>query len=301
MNGLEHQLCTELAKAADYCDIDLCLELIGKGTNVNYQDPQGCTPLFHAARNGHDDVIQSLIDSGAKLDTTNQNHWTPLMIAAHMGHINTVKTLCDAGAKRDLTDNVGHSALVYAVKNHNVLCAKILIQYGLTGSESKKSAYLALKFAAEYGQTSVIKALLNNGVEPDAHCCIIAANAGETEAVQVFLDNGLSVNARGRNNMTPLMAAAWGSATETVECLIKQGANPNLMSKDGNTAKDIAADQIKQSSGPKKEAYEHIIQALDIAVISSAFRTAADAGTPRKRRIHRPQPVVKQGRQYEHP
>jgi ankyrin repeat protein len=60
--------------------------------------------------------------------------------------------------------------------------------------------------------------------------------------VRSLLAHGVDVNARGRHELTALMWAAGQGHAETVEVLLKSGADASLRDDRGKTAADIAAE-----------------------------------------------------------
>ena len=74
-----------------------------------------------------------------------------------------------------------------------------------------------------------------------------AADAGHTPLVEWLLDNGAIVNARTQAERgypgaeTPFYLAVKHSRFETAKLLLKRGANPNLKSSDGTSPLDAAA------------------------------------------------------------
>ena len=63
-----------------------------------------------------------------------------------------------------------------------------------------------------------------------------------TNSVQIHFAD---VNAQNDYNQTPLHAAAYNGHDEVVKLLIDNGANPNLMDKDGNTPYVAAIRAVK--------------------------------------------------------
>lgn len=107
-----------------------------------------------------------------------------------------------------------------------------------------------LGLAAFFGHVEAMRVLLAAGADACAtpvnemrvqplHAAVAARNL---EAVALLLDHGADVNARQQVGYTPLMGAASGGRDDIVDRLLAHGANPALVSEDGKTAADIAAE-----------------------------------------------------------
>jgi ankyrin repeat protein len=63
-----------------------------------------------------------------------------------------------------------------------------------------------------------------------------AAATGRTGVIAQLLSAGVDLNARGKDNMTPVIWALLNQDKEGFECLLQHGANPNLQLSDGTSA-----------------------------------------------------------------
>jgi ankyrin repeat protein len=95
---------------------------------------EAVSPLIAAARDGNVEKIKSLAAVRVDLDEPGGvNHWTPLMYAVHKNQAAAVQALLDAGAR------------VNAVSGNTT----------------------ALIMAAGYGETDIVKILLDHGADPN--------------------------------------------------------------------------------------------------------------------------------------
>lgn len=63
-----------------------------------------------------------------------------------------------------------------------------------------------------------------------------AAEDDYTDCVRLLLDNGAIVDSKNQQNQTPLHLACLSQCVETIDILIKHGANVNAIYRDGRTA-----------------------------------------------------------------
>ena len=72
----------ELIEAIDDDDIDLVIELLNKGVDVNYQeDTEGQSPLMTASMEGYNDIVDILLNAGADVNLLDNNGDNALMYA----------------------------------------------------------------------------------------------------------------------------------------------------------------------------------------------------------------------------
>jgi ankyrin repeat protein len=124
----------------------------------------------------------------------------------------------------------------------------------LVGDSSRVQAYsddgfTALHFAAYFGATNAIGALLAGGADIEAvtknfltnmplHA---AAAGGRIEATRALLLAGADPNARQHKGFTALITASFQNSRELAELLIAFNANVDLRNDEGKTAADLAA------------------------------------------------------------
>jgi hypothetical protein len=93
-----HEKKTSLCIAAEQGNLELCIELINAGENVDAQDSNGSFPLIVAAGNGFSDVCLALIKAGANVNVRDGLGFTPLILAASKGLTEVCIALIAAGA-----------------------------------------------------------------------------------------------------------------------------------------------------------------------------------------------------------
>ena len=120
-----------------------------------------------------------------------------------------------------------------------------ILQFLLTqcdGSSLKDSMNRdPLAWAASNGQISVVKVLLDHGVDPLQHDedgrtpLSLAALNGQTEVVKILLDYNVDPNIQELGSRVPLIEASYGGHYGTVELLLERGAGPDPKDAFGRT------------------------------------------------------------------
>lgn len=102
--------------------------------------------------------------------------------------------------------------------------------------------------AADKGDTSTVKQLLESGANVDAKtyegvtALMYAAQNGHTEVMKLLIDKKADIEAKPYNGITALMSAARNNQYDAAELLIKNGADINAKDKQGVTALLFAVD-----------------------------------------------------------
>jgi len=206
-----------LMQAARFGDVKGVSKYATEGFDVNEKSKQGKTALILAAAAGHAKVVDTLIDLGADVQAHDNNGATALILAATEGHAEAVRTLLARGADVAAKDHDGGTALLNAVFFGYRDAAAELLKY--------KQGIDALD--------------LNEAV-------LIAAGMGHIDIVKDMIKNQVSVNVVGRNNRTPLMAAAKFGRVDTVRLLVENGSDPTPQDSDGSTALTVAQELDNQ-------------------------------------------------------
>ncbi|OCT15889.1 hypothetical protein A8709_09705 [Paenibacillus pectinilyticus] len=135
---------------------------------------------------------------------------------------------------------------------------KALLEIDLTLANAENSDGLTLLgFAAHFGQSGVVKLLLENGADVNAvshsrvsyipsNTALHAAIAGErsVEVIQLLLERGAKTTIRDSNGQTSLHVAAFHTdSTPIIELLLDYGADVNEKTDDGSYAIEIANEQ----------------------------------------------------------
>jgi ankyrin repeat protein len=120
----------------------------------------------------------------------------------------------------------------------------------LTGAYSD-DGFTALHFAAYFGATDAMAALLDAGASTEAvtknfltnmplHA---AAAGGRIEACRLLLERGADVNARQHGGYSVLHSPCFVNNREMAELFLAHGADPSAAADDGKTPADVASQQ----------------------------------------------------------
>ena len=83
-------------------DVQIVLDLLERGADVDARDRYGQTGLMLAAHAGHREVVETLIAHRAKLNVTAKFGLSALMLALVAGHEEVARVLAKAGADLSL-------------------------------------------------------------------------------------------------------------------------------------------------------------------------------------------------------
>jgi ankyrin repeat protein len=227
--------------------------------------PGGWTPLLLAARENCVACVDVLAAAGADLNIVDPERHTALLIALTNGHFDVAGRLIDRGADLDMQDEVGQTALWAAVDAHTMPDSN---RPPPTEMDDKLSAWDIVEKLVKAGakvdvplrqrvpyRTKIDRGadgILGAGTTP----LLRAAKTGDAKVVKLLLEHGADPLATvGRGVTSILLAANVGTsesdrtgrrktdagAIETIQLLMKAGANINAADGQGRTAAHGAA------------------------------------------------------------
>jgi ankyrin repeat protein len=260
--------------------------LLADGAEVNAADTTGATPLFAAVQNNHPDMVQLLLSNKAEINFTNAAGETPLFLAVKNNVAEMVPLLLSNKAAVNARDKSGYTPLHWAVRNNYPDLVKLLLSnkanvnaatdIGITpllfavarsGVDANGNSYgpyimtpqgIAARFRDEGSfTTNLVKMLLDNGADPQAHikegrgswgpivpgihALDLAIEFDHSDIMELLLAGHADPNASHTNStghvFTPLL---WvlnqgGDKAKNLKILLDHGADPNVNDAEGNT------------------------------------------------------------------
>ena len=227
--------------------------LLAAGADANVRDDKGRTALNYAIKTSPE-LFKALLDAGTNPNTVDSDGRTPLSYAAERDGAEVVKLLLSA--KADPNGDKIASPLVSAVNKTDLVSAEMLLQAGADPNakgavETSGGSYppvTPLFLAISKGQHPMVQLLLKYKADPDGSqingrpLLFTALSDTNINILESLLAGGANieshdktVNINGdRPNWTPLAAAVWQGQADTVNILLKHGADPKAKDAAGN-------------------------------------------------------------------
>jgi len=210
-------------------DLDRAAYLIGRGADVNQLDNLGESPLTTAARAGCIPMMQLLVRHGAKVDEPDGEGATALMGAVERNQAAAIRFLLAHGAAIDKGAPRGFTPLSLAIEEQQFDAAAALINGGADVNAP----------ASKYRLTPLM--VVASELPPSANSLVrILQNHGPMDIARALLAHKAKVNATDAAGVTALMIAAAHDNSPMIALLIQAGADPQMKSAAGETARDIA-------------------------------------------------------------
>ena len=235
---------TALLIACKKCNEDAINVLLNVGADPTIGDIDGNTCLYEAIGQGcTKEVIEEIINHGADVNVKSKANITPLMKACHKGNMNVINILLNASADPNITDANGctwlHAAVCWNCRKEAL---QAIIGHGTDVNAMNKQKQTALALACENGNVDDVKLLLNARADPniaDVNGNTLLHNAVRNtiskETLQAIIDHGADVNAVNNEGATALLLACNIEHRESVNVLMRAGANTSIVDVHGDT------------------------------------------------------------------
>lgn len=222
-NALAEDKFFPLVSAIYRNNVDIVKVLLERGANPNFEDKHGYSALMSAILSENSEIIKVLIEAGADINNQSKtdkgiSNKNPLAIAVQTGNIDNIRLLLESGADPNLTNGDDgsvtlHHACIYEYSNALDI-TKLMIEHG---------------------------ADINKKDSDNQDFLIYVACSKNQDIIQFAIDNGADLNTVDNFGNTPLHYLVRNSnldENETVaimEKMLVAGANPNIVSKHGET------------------------------------------------------------------
>eukprot|EP00903_Cladosiphon_okamuranus_P016928 g15604.t1 len=229
-------------------------------------------------------MIRSLLRRGAAKDTLNGGGCTALYTAAKFGCLHATEALLAAGVDTEIQcDEEAQMALHVAAEEGHVHVLRALIEHGADVNVCASDEDTALHSSSYYGKVEAIDMLVGAGAKVQARDqygrtpLLDAAVESLHQAVLALLKHGADVNVRANGGkVTVLHDAAYHAGregtAETVDILLRWGADETTTNDDGFTPAEIAEDYFGLEYDELAEDFERVHKLLANAPADRAWR-----------------------------
>jgi len=219
--------------------------------------------IWEAIKEGNLEAVKQHFNSGIDVNIKvskegrSSQSWHPLNWAAANGQTEIVEFLLSRGAEVNSKDGVGYIALHYAAGRGSWLphgyreVVEVLIANGEDVNTKAVDGSTPLDLAAMNQQKEIMDLIRKHSGKHGTF--FGAVSGGDIEAVKKFLVAGVDTNKKS-GRATPLMAAAASGHNETVELLISEGAEINVIMRDAIIDRNLTAVDIAEQKGNKDTA-----------------------------------------------
>ncbi len=254
-----------LVKAARMGDLAKTKTLLMQSTNVNYRDKNtGVTPLITGVYYGNIDIVRSLVENGADVN------YVPWGLKEQRIASSSVSF-----KERELLRTISRSdtALLVAVQKNHAEIAAFLIENGAKISVANRKEETPSLIAVRNGNANLVALLIENGADPDRamiekkvdrfitrvhkkemrpSLLIEAASGGHIDTLEVLLKAGAQADIQDDEGVTALFKASEQGYITAVALLLAHQADPNLYDNIGRTPLMVAS----------RNGYQNIVEAL---------------------------------------
>ena len=213
-------------------------QLIDNGIDVNLKDDNGCSLLHIAAGNETDEMIKILLANNSAVNVVGVNGETPLIVACKRNKINNVRALIEHGADVNFRlETTGSTALHFAAKFADEELIKFLLNHmNISVNASDNDSQTPLIWAcSRKNNVNTVATLLDHGADitesPYGQSGLhFAAKYGDSEMIKLLLERGISINTVDSDEKTPLMwACEVKNNVDNVNTLLACGADVNML------------------------------------------------------------------------
>ncbi|KAJ8132969.1 hypothetical protein O1611_g657 [Lasiodiplodia mahajangana] len=231
---------TPLHCAAQEGHIDIVRILSNHGANLQALRDDGLTPLHIAAYHGHTATVEELIQRGADPNSNCMVELgrTALHIAVQRGHEAVSKVLIEKfGTKMlELVDNQGAMALHLAASTGQDAMVRLLLESGSDPNAETEDGLTPLHYAVRASSTTITALLLSRTrITRSYDLLAVPAQNGQESILRMLLNHGINANAKNTEGASPLHYAAEKGQFFATKLLIQHSADVQAL-----TNRDLA-------------------------------------------------------------
>lgn len=225
-----------LVDAAKRGDAQAVRALLQKAVDVNATTADGSSALFWAVERDDRDIVRLLLRAGASAKTVNRYGVQPISLAAVNGSAPMLEMLLEAGANPNASLPEGETTLMTASRAGNPDAVQLLLSKG--ADVSARDGYrgqTALMWAAARNNADAVRVLVRGGADVKARTNRPVSTGGGRRS-----ESGNTFAAPAPTGFTPLLFAVRAGAIQAVDALLQNGADPNDVLSDGESAVVVA-------------------------------------------------------------
>nr|XP_022338838.1 protein phosphatase 1 regulatory subunit 16A-like isoform X2 [Crassostrea virginica] len=248
-----------LLEAAARNDLEDVKRLLSAGVNPDVTNEDGLTALHQCCIDDNEEMLKLLLEFGASVNARDTELWTPLHAAATCGHVHLCRYLIDKGAELLAVNADGN--MPYDICEDEVTLDYIeteMAKRGITQEDIDETRLIPekqmLNDLKQIAKRSGDLEFINSEGATPLH---VAAANGFQEVAEFLLDHHVSVDRRDFDSWQPIHAAACWLQPEILEILVKNGADIDAKTRNGETAFDLCEDaEIRQKILDMKDEIE---------------------------------------------
>jgi ankyrin repeat protein len=250
---------------ADNGNNEIAQLLLKHGANVNDIRSDGETPLMLAVEQNKVELVRTFLDHNANIEVVRNDGKTPLIIATYYGFTAIAQMLVNKGANVNARTKDGENALVNATQQGQEDFVRLLLAKGadVNARVQNDATVLVIAVKGAHPNCKMARLLLDKGANANelvwgsTVLMEAAAYSGDTDCLQALFEKGANIDAKDKVGQTPLFYAAKYGPVSNVEWLLKNGADPNVISY-GKTALDVARERGKKEVVEYLENYKSL-------------------------------------------
>ncbi|XP_048249071.1 serine/threonine-protein phosphatase 6 regulatory ankyrin repeat subunit B-like isoform X2 [Haliotis rufescens] len=217
--------------------------LVTHHADLKVTDNSQDNALHLSCQSGNTTIVEHLLNIFNK-DIKGQNGLTPVMYAARAGQGNVFNLLVSRKAQMKLSDLSGNNLLHLACQGGNSFIIKHLLPM-FDINTPREDGWTPIMMAALSGKKDAYDLIATRGgnpslTSPETDTVLHAACQGGSVTIVKALIGKFDINARGRNDETPLMRAVSGGHIAVYKFLVSHKADHTLVDKGGHTLLHLA-------------------------------------------------------------